>query len=107
VDLCGLCGCEFCANCLVYSFGAKKPPFCLPCAVQAAGVRQGAGRSKGDKASGKAFGRRREEFLAQREHGSAIKTPVTMDDSWLDRLEEPATKKYPGVVADSGAAPSH
>jgi hypothetical protein len=39
VDRCGRCGGEFCSTCVVYSFGPKKPPFCLPCAVTAAGVR--------------------------------------------------------------------
>ena len=89
VDLCGLCGCEFCADCLVYSFGAKKPPFCLPCAVQAAGLRQ-SGRGKAERAGAKAFGRRREEFLAQRDDSRTVKAPVVMDDSWLDRIEESA-----------------
>jgi hypothetical protein len=43
IDLCDRCGAEFCGDCLVYSFGPKKPPYCLPCAVEAAGVRKGAG----------------------------------------------------------------
>ncbi len=99
VDLCGLCGCEFCADCLVYSFGAKKPPFCLPCAVQAAGVRQSAGKGKGDRKAARSFMRRREEFLAQREDAAPVaKSNLVMDDSWLDRLEQPATKSYPGVT---------
>ena len=34
---------EFCGECLVYSFGPKKPPFCIPCAVAAAGIRTNAG----------------------------------------------------------------
>jgi hypothetical protein len=42
-DRCGKCGFEFCGECLVYSFGAKKPPFCIPCAVAAAGIRSNAG----------------------------------------------------------------
>ena len=42
-DRCGKCGYEFCGECLVYSFGAKKPPFCIPCAVAAAGIRSNAG----------------------------------------------------------------
>jgi hypothetical protein len=41
-DRCGTCGNEFCGECLVYSFGAKRPPFCIPCAVTAAGIRSGA-----------------------------------------------------------------
>jgi hypothetical protein len=42
-DRCGKCGYEFCGECLVYSFGPKKPPFCIPCAVAAAGIRSNAG----------------------------------------------------------------
>lgn len=36
---CRSCGNEFCAECLVYSFGPKKPPYCIACALTAAGVR--------------------------------------------------------------------
>lgn len=42
-DRCGKCGFEFCGECLVYAFGAKKPPLCIPCAVAAAGIRSNAG----------------------------------------------------------------
>ena len=38
--LCRSCGGPFCADCLVYPFGPVKPPYCVPCAVSAAGVRQ-------------------------------------------------------------------
>ena len=38
-DRCGNCGQEFCAECLVYAFGPKKPPLCIPCAVSKAGIR--------------------------------------------------------------------
>jgi len=43
VDTCRACKREFCPSCLVYSFGPKRPPFCVPCALEAAGVRR-AGR---------------------------------------------------------------
>lgn len=46
VDLCGRCGGEYCPDCLVYSFGPKKPPFCLPCAVARSGVRSSANNYK-------------------------------------------------------------
>lgn len=42
-DRCGKCGLEFCGECLVYAFGPKKPPLCIPCAVAAAGIRAAAG----------------------------------------------------------------
>ncbi len=40
--LCRSCGGPFCADCLVYPFGPTKPPYCVPCAVTAAGVRRSA-----------------------------------------------------------------
>ena len=40
--LCRSCGGPFCADCLVYPFGPLKPPFCVPCAVTAGGVRSNA-----------------------------------------------------------------
>lgn len=42
-DVCRACGHEFCPDCLVYSFGAQQAPFCVPCAVAAAGIRTTAG----------------------------------------------------------------
>jgi|GEM_PF-1780276 len=42
-DRCGKCGLEFCGECLVYAFGPKRPPYCIPCAVAAAGIRAAAG----------------------------------------------------------------
>jgi hypothetical protein len=42
-DRCGKCGFEYCGECLVYAFGPKKPPLCIPCAVAAAGIRAAAG----------------------------------------------------------------
>ena len=42
-DTCGKCGHDFCGECLVYAFGPKKPPLCIPCAVAAAGIRANAG----------------------------------------------------------------
>jgi hypothetical protein len=90
IDLCGRCGQEFCADCLVYSFGATKPPFCLPCAVEAAGVRQGAGfKAAGSRKERKAFARRREEFLSERSERLDIPNSyVHMDDSWMHRIAE-------------------
>jgi hypothetical protein len=62
-DRCGRCGYEFCGECLVYSFGAKRPPFCIPCAVAAAGIRSTAG---GPAASGREMKALRRERRRQR-----------------------------------------
>jgi hypothetical protein len=43
-DSCRHCGHEFCDECLVYSFGRSEPPFCVACALAAAGVRSNAAR---------------------------------------------------------------
>jgi hypothetical protein len=42
--ICRSCGGEFCQDCLVYSHGHRKPPYCVSCALAAAGVRSSAGR---------------------------------------------------------------
>lgn len=43
-DTCRNCGTSFCAECLVYSFGRKQQPYCVSCALAAAGVRSNAAR---------------------------------------------------------------
>jgi hypothetical protein len=42
--LCRRCGDAWCRDCLVYSFGSNKPPFCMSCAMVAGGVRSAAAR---------------------------------------------------------------
>ncbi len=44
-DFCRTCGGGFCNECLVYAFGPGQPPFCLNCALAAAGVRSNAARA--------------------------------------------------------------
>ncbi len=36
--LCRACHREFCEQCLVYSYGRGKPPYCVRCALIAAGT---------------------------------------------------------------------
>jgi hypothetical protein len=44
VDQCRQCGFAFCGECVVYAFGEHQPPYCIPCALAASGVRSGAAR---------------------------------------------------------------
>jgi hypothetical protein len=37
--MCRVCRRPYCADCLVYVQGPSKAPFCIPCALSAAGVR--------------------------------------------------------------------
>jgi hypothetical protein len=46
VDRCRSCKFEYCSSCLVYSFGPKKPPFCVSCALDAAGIRKSSARRR-------------------------------------------------------------
>lgn len=39
--VCRSCKGPFCTRCLVFSFGPKKPPYCVGCALIASGVRNG------------------------------------------------------------------
>jgi hypothetical protein len=44
IDCCRHCGLPFCGECLIYSFGERQPPFCIPCALGRSGVRSTAAR---------------------------------------------------------------
>jgi hypothetical protein len=72
---CRACGGEFCDECLVYSYGQRKPPYCVNCALSAAGVRSTAARpqlrSKRDI--------KRETKEAKRKAKLAAKTTVEID----------------------------
>jgi hypothetical protein len=43
-DFCRNCGDGYCPECLVYSFGRNEQPYCVSCALAAAGVRSNAAR---------------------------------------------------------------
>jgi hypothetical protein len=62
VGLCGHCGLTFCAACLVYAHGPDKPPYCIPCALTAGGVRRA---STAPKASWREKRARRKLLAAQ------------------------------------------
>jgi hypothetical protein len=36
--ICRSCGRDFCERCLVYSYGRHRPPYCVRCALIAAGT---------------------------------------------------------------------
>jgi hypothetical protein len=53
---CRSCRAYFCDDCLVYAHGQHAAPFCIPCALAAAGVRSTAARSARPRR--RLFGRR-------------------------------------------------
>lgn len=44
VGSCRRCAAEWCTACLVYTYGPDKPPYCVSCAMVAAGVRTSGAR---------------------------------------------------------------
>ena len=80
-DRCGKCGLEYCPECLVYSFGPKRPPFCIPCAVSAAGIRTSAGGGRGLP--------RREAKRLERERKLAFREARKLSDSLQAAAYEP------------------
>jgi hypothetical protein len=98
--ICRRCGGAWCKDCLVYSFGPKKPPFCLTCAMVAGGVRSGAARpampkremkarAKAAKAEAKAAAKAAKQ--AEREEAETPLEPAAMTETdwsapwWEDR----------------------
>ena len=73
-DRCGRCGFEFCGECLVYSFGLKKPPLCIPCAVVAAGIRSNAAPPMADARERKQLRKERRSTL-RRGRRTGLSTP--------------------------------
>ena len=82
-DRCGKCGLEFCTECLVYSFGPKRPPFCIPCAVSAAGIRSGSGRRGMPRREAKRLERERKHALREA-RATAVVAPV---ESYVAEVE--------------------
>jgi hypothetical protein len=44
--VCRTCQRPFCDRCLVFSFGPRKPPYCVACALNASGVRNGGSKAR-------------------------------------------------------------
>lgn len=74
-DRCGRCGLEFCGECLVYSFGLKKPPLCIPCAVVAAGIRSNAAPPPVDARARKQLRKERSSAFRRRRGAVESATP--------------------------------
>jgi hypothetical protein len=93
-DRCGKCANEFCGECLVYSFGPKKPPFCIPCAVAAAGIRTNAGNrpTAGARELKQLRKERRSAFRRERRE-DVVAEPVL--DGFADPAPMPATLAAP------------
>ncbi len=96
-NLCRMCGHGFCAECLVYAFGSDKPPFCLSCALAAAGVRANAARPPA--VPKREMKRRQKEFAKMKSEQAKVAAASTTIDwsvpegsseafSWADETND-------------------
>jgi hypothetical protein len=92
---CRNCGYEFCAECLVYAFGVSKPPYCVACALAAAGVRSNAARTP---TMSRREIRRLEKERKRAEREKAAKTGPRV-------AVEPLEWPDPALAQDAPAAP--
>ncbi|MCB0978455.1 MAG: hypothetical protein KDB02_13455 [Acidimicrobiales bacterium] len=119
---CRTCQAPFCSRCLVYAFGPKKPPFCIGCALNAGGVRNGyrvapAASAKPSRREAKAAARaaaRQEKAAGRRWRGGepavplppAAASPIQFDAGWIETVEHgirmPAAQQLPSLMR-SGA----
>ena len=94
---CRSCKQPFCSDCLVYTYGPNKPPFCVPCALVAAGVRR---QSTAEKKAIKA--NRGLEVEISPDAGAPKVLVVESSREAAEPVVEPATEE---VAAVGGAVP--
>jgi hypothetical protein len=97
-DLCRNCGEGFCTECLVYSFGRNKPPYCVSCALAAAGVRSKAGRPPTrSRRELRKLAKERKKSLRSREDTPQVEVKsIDIDWSIPDPVDQP-------VAVDAGS----
>jgi hypothetical protein len=106
--LCGQCGRPYCAECLIFVFGPKKPGMCKACAIQAAGIRKNAGRAPAvSKRELKRIAREHRREVKQRDKTKVESAPsVSADMDWtaLDADEPTRATRDQGSARVSGIA---
>jgi hypothetical protein len=96
--VCGQCGHEFCPECVVFPYGVDKPPVCITCALQMAGVaKRATGRPK---LSRRAVRKRLKEHAKARSASAPVapevaeEQPEPDDDRWMHGFGDP--DDFPG-----------
>ena len=97
VDYCGMCGLAFCADCLIYSHGPKKAPYCHRCALVAGGIKNtrmpGVSKKELRRQQKERKRRLRKADTATPEH----QVPIEADLDWSKlNEEEPPPERAPG-----------
>jgi hypothetical protein len=106
IDRCRQCGHPFCGECLVYSFGEKQPPFCIPCALSASGVRSNAARVPAMPK--KELKKRQREVERARERAAVAEQTTTQIDWSLpfDGSDPTEGEGFPSFDDQPNAAPA-
>ena len=82
--ICGECGHQFCAECVVFPFGAAKPPMCIACALERGGVRR---QSTGRPSIKERLALQRRAQAPDDEYATTSETPAAEtddDEAWLE-----------------------
>jgi hypothetical protein len=109
VDRCRQCGNTFCGECLVYSFGEKQPPFCIPCALSASGIRSNAARTPAMPKKELRRRQKAEARIAEEEEARAGTTTAQIDWSLpINGTDPNADPDFPHFEDDeqTGARPT-
>jgi len=101
-DACRSCGLHFCAECLVYSFGTNKPPFCISCALGASGVRANAGvKTNVSRREIRRLAKERKRAQKQQKGAPApIEVEIDITSPDADPVLVPAAEENPFAWAD-------
>ncbi|MCB1030119.1 MAG: hypothetical protein KDA95_02195 [Acidimicrobiales bacterium] len=106
VAACQHCGRPFCAQCLVFPRGPKKPPYCIGCALNASGVRNSnVVRVKPTKAS--ASTTRRLERAQRKLNREAAKHPVEAPVSEASRSSSVPAPTHISLPSERYGVSSH
>jgi hypothetical protein len=95
-DACRACAQTFCGECLVYAFGPRRPPYCIGCAIAAAGVRSTAANPAASRRERRAAAKER-----RRERRRGGRTDQVSEALASAIAEEPA----PPTRAETAVAP--
>lgn len=104
-DLCGTCGRAYCAECIVYAFGPKKPPICKGCALARAGIRKHAGptRATSRRELRRLSRERRREARAAKKDRAAPAQMISSSMDW-DAIEDDPSRPVAEPYVDSPAS---
>lgn len=95
---CRECGHNYCGECLVYSFGAKKPPFCVACALAAAGVRRGAAVTPVRAQKSRRLFGRKTQVVAAAAAPTFDDIPITFPEGLVPGNEAPVSEIAPEIT---------